>query len=265
MNFQLKILLETSSAQAQQLRALQAHFAQVCNALTPTVQQTRVWNRVALHHLAYRQLRTQFPALGSQMVCNAIYAVSRTSRLVFQHPDSPFSLERLGDQPLPLLHFADDGPVYFDRHTLSLKTGVLSLYTLEGRMRFEQVLRPEDEALFHAHKLREMVLTGGPEAGFALTLWLEDVAAAQAGDASARKARAEADAAVQALADEVARLEAQMQASALPAAGAAPVPRVGEGAELATAATAVEKGKAGLFADLPPGALPDFVKVRQLS
>lgn len=213
MNFSLRITLDLSPAQAAQLQALQQAFAQVCNALAPTVQQTRVWNRVALHHLAYRQLRAQFPALGSQMVCNAIYAVSRTSRLVFQRPDSPFALERLGDAPLPLLHFADDGPVYFDRHTLSLKDGLLSLYTLEGRMRFEQALRPEDEMLFHAHKLREMVLAGGPDAGYALTLWLEDVAAAQAGERAADYAEA-----------------------------AAP----------------------GLLAGLPPGALPDFVKVRPL-
>ena len=61
-------------------------FAEVCNALAPEVQRTRVWNRVALHHMHYRALREKFPALGSQMVCNAIYAVSRTSRMVFQMP-----------------------------------------------------------------------------------------------------------------------------------------------------------------------------------
>lgn len=186
MNFSLRISLALSEAQLAQLQALQQAFAQVCNALAPTVQSTRVWNRVALHHLAYRDLRMRFPALGSQMVCNAIYAVSRTSRVVFQHPDSPFSLQRLGDAPLPLMQFADDGPVYFDRHTLSIKAGLLSLYTLEGRMRFEQALRPDDEALFHAHKLREMVLTGNVREGYALTLSLEDVTAPQgAGGAKA--------------------------------------------------------------------------------
>lgn len=175
MNFTLCISLNLSPAQAAQLHSLQQAFAQVCNALAPTVQSTRVWNRVALHHLAYRDLRTRFPALGSQMVCNAIYAVSRASRVVFQHPDSPFALQRLGDTPLPLMHFDETGPVYFDRHTLSIKHGLLSLYTLEGRMRFEQALRPEDEALFHAHKLREMVLTGNVHEGYALTLSLEDM------------------------------------------------------------------------------------------
>ena len=107
MNFVLRIPLNTSPEQTARLEALQHGFAQVCNALAPMVQHTRVWNRVALHHLAYRQLRERFPALGSQMVCNAIYSVSRTCRTVYQHPSSPFNLTRLGERPLPLLRFAD--------------------------------------------------------------------------------------------------------------------------------------------------------------
>lgn len=159
MNLTLRIPLNGSPQQLASLRALQQAFAKVCNALAPLVQQSRCWNRVTLHHLAYKQLREQFPAMGSQMVCNAIYSVSRTSRLVYQHPDSPFNLSRLGDKPLPLLRFADTCPVYFDRHTLSVKDGQLSMYTLDGRIRFHLALRPEDEASFHEKKLREIVLS----------------------------------------------------------------------------------------------------------
>lgn len=159
MNFLLRIPLNASPEQLASLRALQQAFAQVCNALSPQVQQSRCWNRVTLHHLTYKRLREQFPAMGSQMVCNAIYSVSRTSRLVYQHPDSPFNLSRLGDKPLPLLRFADTCPVYFDRHTLSVKDGQLSMYTLDGRIRFHLALRPEDEASFHEKKLREIVLS----------------------------------------------------------------------------------------------------------
>src|SRR5574344_657242 len=126
MDALLRIPLETTPAQAQRLQQLQQGFAQLCNALSPLVQQTRVWNRVALHHLAYRQLREAFPQMGSQMVCNAIYSVSRTCRRVFQNPASPFYLDKLGDKPLPILRFTQSCPVYFDRHTLSLKTGLLS-------------------------------------------------------------------------------------------------------------------------------------------
>lgn len=158
MNHVLHISLDLTPEQAERFVALQRGFAQVCNALAPLVQQTRVWNRVALHHLAYRQLREQFPEMGSQMVCNAIYSVSRTCRMVFQHPGSPLHLSRLGERPLPLLRFSDSCPVYFDRHTLSLKAGQLSMFTLDGRMRFQVALKPEDEALFSTHKLREIVL-----------------------------------------------------------------------------------------------------------
>jgi hypothetical protein len=169
MKFLLRISLNASPEQIARLRQLQQAFAQVCNALSPQVQQSRCWNRVTLHHLAYKRLREQFPAMGSQMVCNAIYSVSRTSRLVYQHPESPFNLSRLGDKPLPLLRFADTCPVYFDRHTLSVKDGQLSMYTLDGRIRFHLALRPEDEASFHEKKLREIVMSRTATDGFELS------------------------------------------------------------------------------------------------
>jgi hypothetical protein len=159
MNILLRIPLNASPEQVNSLHALQQAFAQVCNSLAPLVQQSRCWNRVTLHHLAYKLLREKFPAVGSQMVCNAIYSVSRTSRLVYQHPQSPFNLTRLGAKPLPLLRFSNSCPVYFDRHTLSVKDGQVSMYTLDGRIRFHLALRPEDEVSFHEKKLREIVLS----------------------------------------------------------------------------------------------------------
>ena len=174
MNFMLRIPLDTTAEQLARLQALQAAFARVCNALAPTVQQTRVWNRVALHHLMYHSLRERFPELGSQMVCNAIYSVARTCRVVFQHPQSPFNLTRLGSKPLPLLRFTDNSPVYFDRHTLSVKDGQLSMYTLDGRMRFALALKPADEANFHEKKLREIVLSRRLEGAFELSFLFSD-------------------------------------------------------------------------------------------
>jgi hypothetical protein len=174
MNISIKIALNTSDEQAARLQQLQAAFAMACNALAPLVQRTRVWNRVALHHMAYKSLREQFPQMGSQMVCNAIYSVSRHSRLLFQDPRSPFNLARLGDKPLPLLRFSDRCPVYFDRHTLSLRAGQLSMYTLDGRMRFQLALKPKDEAAFHDKKLREIVLSRNPAGGFELGFVLSE-------------------------------------------------------------------------------------------
>ncbi|MDB5871009.1 MAG: hypothetical protein JWQ07_451 [Ramlibacter sp.] len=186
MNSSLRIALNISPEQNERLRALQISFAQVCNALAPLVQQHRCWNRVTLHHLAYKSLREQFPAVGSQMICNAIYSVSRTSRIVFQHPQSPYHHAKLEGAKLPLLRFADNSPVYFDRHTLSLKAGVLSIYTLGGRMLYEIRLAKKDEVRFHEHKLREIVLLRRPDQVFELLFSFneaqEDVAAVKAAD-----------------------------------------------------------------------------------
>ena len=193
MNPVLRIPLHVEPEQVQRLQALQTGFARVCNALAPLVQQTKVWNRVALHHLAYRQLREQFPEMGSQMVCNAIYSVSRTARLVFQHPQSRCSLARLGSKPLPLRRFADSCPVYFDRHTLSLKAGQLSMFTLDGRMRFQLALAAQDEERFHTQKLREIVLSRRSDGVYELAFML--VSEAEGGNAPAQKGADATDAA----------------------------------------------------------------------
>ena len=174
MNFTLRIPLNASPEQNTRLQALQGAFAKVCNALAPTVQQTKVWNRVALHHLMYHTLRQRFPEMGSQMVCNAIYSVSRTSRMLFQSPQSPFNLTRLAGKPLPLLRFADTCPVYFDRHTLSVKAGQLSMYTLDGRIRFALALTAQDEANFKEKKLLEIVLSRRADSVFELSFLFSD-------------------------------------------------------------------------------------------
>jgi len=176
----LRIALNPTPEQSERLCLLQEAFSRVCNALAPVVRDTRCWNRVALHHMMYKTLREQFPAMGSQMVCNAIYSVCRSSRLVYQHPTSPFNVARMEGRTLPLLRFLGTSPVYFDRHTLSVKDGRLSMYTLDGRMRFDLALGPADEAAFHASKLREVVLTRDEQGGFVLSFWLGDAETAPA-------------------------------------------------------------------------------------
>ncbi len=160
MNAPLSIRLDTPPQLAAQLQQLQVAFTEVCNAIAPIVRDTRCWNRVALHHLVYRGMRERFPQLGSQMICNAIYSVSRTCRLLFQGANSPFNVGLLGDKPLPQLRFAASAPVYFDRHTLSIRDGIVSMYTLEGRIRFRLSISPADEERFRQQKLREIVLSG---------------------------------------------------------------------------------------------------------
>lgn len=178
----LRIRLGATEEQHARLLQLQAAFAQVCNALAPVVQQNRCWNRVTLHHLTYKVLRERFPAIGSQMVCNAIYSVCRTARVVFQHPASPVNVSRLNGKPLPMLRFGENSPVYFDRHTLSVKAGRLSMYTLDGRMRFDVALSADDEQRFHSEKLHEVVLARNDKGAFELAFWFAP--AANEGDES---------------------------------------------------------------------------------
>jgi hypothetical protein len=174
----IRVPLNTTPEQYARLQALQTAFAQVCNALAPEVQRSRVWNRVALHHLHYRALREKFPALGSQMVCNAIYAVSKMARLIYQHPQSPFNPALKSGAALPLLRFADSCPVYFDRHTLSIKPGQLSLFTMDGRMRFDLTLSADKLAIFEQAKLREIVLNERADKVFELSFYLDSAGVA---------------------------------------------------------------------------------------
>ena len=158
MNIHLGIRLKLSPADATRLGQLQDLFAKACNQLAPLAQQTRCWNRVALHHQAYRQVRDQYPQLGSQMVCNAIYAVSRACRIVYQGEQSPFNIRLRGAAPLPLLRFMPDAPVYFDRHTLTIKQAQASLFTLEGRLHCAVDITPQQLAHLAASKVQEIAL-----------------------------------------------------------------------------------------------------------
>lgn len=158
MESSLQFPLQVSTAQAESLQALQRLFAEACNFLAPIVRDNRCWNRVALHHLAYKALRDRYPQLGSQMACNAIYSVCRSARMVYQHPDSRWNVQKHPAAGLPLLRFLPEAPVFFDRHTLSLKDGRLSLFTLDGRMHFRLGLAPAVLTRFSTDRLREIAL-----------------------------------------------------------------------------------------------------------
>jgi IS605 OrfB family transposase len=67
--------------------------------MVPYVQEHRCWNRVALHHLVYYQLREKFPALGSQMACQAIRRVADAYQALRANDGLP------KDQPVPVITF----------------------------------------------------------------------------------------------------------------------------------------------------------------
>jgi hypothetical protein len=158
MNSIVHITLAMDAPMRARLDRLRIEFAKACNWVAPIAQANHCWNRVALHHLSYHGLREAFPELGSQMACNAIYAVCRSYRLLLSHPQSPYFGQKLAEGQLPYLAFLDHSPVFFDRHTLSLQKNVLSLFTLEGRLRFGIALNEVDEKRFRTEKLREIQL-----------------------------------------------------------------------------------------------------------
>lgn len=158
MNSFFEIELNANSEQADRLGRLQAEFAAACNRVAPIAQQNRCWNRVALHHLSYQVVRAQFPQLGSQMACNVIYSVARTYRTLMSHPASPWNATRRSNLPLPTVRFVETVPVYFDRHTLSVKGSTLSMFTLDGRLRFELTISKADSTRLIEGKLREIVM-----------------------------------------------------------------------------------------------------------
>lgn len=162
----LVVQLPLTADQEARLVQLQRVFSDACNLVSPMVRETRCWNRVALHHMVYRKLREGFPALGSQMCCNVVYSVCRAARAVYQGADSPWAFNS-GAGVLPLIRFRETAPVYFDRHTLSLRGSLLSLFTLDGRMRVSVDLQSEFVERFQAGDLREISLLRS-SAGFQL-------------------------------------------------------------------------------------------------
>lgn len=150
--------LSMSEEQSLKLLELQKTFALACDEAAIFVTRSRSWHRVTLHHLAYKTLRQKFPTLGSQMVCNAIYAVSKACKEIFQEPGGQWANIGKSGSPLPILKFSETTPVFFDKHTLTLKKKELSLFTLGGRMKIQVQLSKEMEEKLRCEKLKELSL-----------------------------------------------------------------------------------------------------------
>lgn len=110
------------------LESLREEYARACNMIVPEVIAGRCWNRVALHKSVYSMLRAN-TKLGSQMVCNAIFSVCKAYQ-------AQKELGRIQiDKPIPKIAF-NKASVHFDKRTYTLtKSGQVSLYTLDGRIK----------------------------------------------------------------------------------------------------------------------------------
>lgn len=108
--------------------------------MVPFVQEHRCWNRVALHHLVYYQVREKYPALGSQMVCQAIHRVADAYKALRANGGIP------NDQPVPAITFTPSS-VNFDRRTYSTSGEYFTLFTPTGRAKVEFACGPHQKAL----------------------------------------------------------------------------------------------------------------------
>lgn len=124
----ISLKLLTTPLQSEGLAALADTFARACTAMVPYVQEHRCWNRVGLHHHAYYTIRTLFPALGSQMVCQALHRVGDAYKTLKANKGIQLN------KPIPSVMFRPTS-VNFDKRTYSLKGDTLSLFTLAGRQR----------------------------------------------------------------------------------------------------------------------------------
>ncbi len=123
----ISIKLKVKSTQdTGKLLALKDAFTSACNQVVPFAMENRCWNRVALHNFCYTEVRKK-SSLGSQMVCNAIFATCKA----YKNRNINKSEE------MPKIQFRKNSSVHFDKRTYSIKGNVLSLYTLEGRIKVE--------------------------------------------------------------------------------------------------------------------------------
>ena len=122
----IKLIL--TKKETDRLMSLRQEYARACNMIVPEVITSRCWNRVALHKSVYSTLRST-TKLGSQMVCNAIFSVCKAYQ-------AQKELGRIQiDKPVPKIAF-NQASVHFDKRTYTLtKSGQVSLYTLDGRIK----------------------------------------------------------------------------------------------------------------------------------
>ena len=155
---QVSLPLPLDEGHKARLCELQNAFVEACNLIAGVVVVNHCWNRVALHHLVYNEIRNKLPKLGSQMVSNAIYTVSRASRKVYQDPGSQWKINSASPVRLPRLKFLPNHPVFFDRHTLSVKDKMISLFSLDGRLQFQASIPATLRQKLEQQKLRDIAM-----------------------------------------------------------------------------------------------------------
>jgi len=152
MKESLEVDLACSLENAARLEALQKLFTSVCREISNHAAEFDCWSRVGLHHLTYHAIRKKYPSLGSQMTCNAIYSVSRLAK------ENLFLNKKNKSNKILEIVEEKQMPIFFDRHTISIKNNLLSMFTMEGRIKFKINTDNEIEEKIKNKKLKEIIL-----------------------------------------------------------------------------------------------------------
>lgn len=113
---------------------LKRSFVKACNDVSEVAVREGSRSRTLMHSLAYESIRTKYPELGSQLCCNAIYAVTK----IYKQVD--VAVKRRIVRPI---YFADSFPLIYDSRTVSFFEDRISIYTPKGRMHFSIDNGPE--------------------------------------------------------------------------------------------------------------------------
>jgi IS605 OrfB family transposase len=162
----IALKLNLSQEHSNALFETQKAFVNACNRATRFVVENRCWNRVALHHLCYYQIRENIPFLGSQMICNAFQKVCSSYKV----------LKIKKSQDAPTITFKDSSSIHYDKRTYSIKDNILSLYTIKGRIKCEYVTGDFQEEYLERGTVKEAeLIRKGKRWFFNLVLDLPDM------------------------------------------------------------------------------------------
>lgn len=139
----IAIKLEVPEKELSALFDLQTIFSQACNFVTEVASNEKEFNRIKLHHLSYYLLRQHYPQLGAQMCCNAIAKVSQAFK---------------ASKGKGKVTFKEGNSVHFDKRTYSLKNNILSLFTLQGRIRLKLEISSYHQTYLSQAVIREAEL-----------------------------------------------------------------------------------------------------------
>lgn len=139
----LKLCL--SQEDSDRLLKLQLEFTASCNLIANVAHSNECYNHVALHHLCYYDIRNKIPLLGSQMICNAV------KKIAFSYK----ALKKRKLKEIPLIKFKETSSVHFDKRTYSMKGDVLSLYTLDKRIKVKFKIGSFQLAYLNQAKIKE--------------------------------------------------------------------------------------------------------------